>query len=134
MADQLMTIREMCDAYSVTPRTLRFYESKELLFPHREGQKRLFTKRDRARLKLILRGKRFGFSLEDIRQLLDLYDIGDQQHTQYQRTFELAQDRLAELESQRDELIETIDELKAQLAWGQEILDQMTPEQRKVAT
>ncbi len=75
-----MTIREMCDAFDVTPRTLRFYEAKELLFPIREGQKRLFTRRDRARLKLILRGKRFGFSLEEIRQLLDLYDTGDGQH------------------------------------------------------
>ena len=61
--DPTLTIREMCDAYDVTPRTLRFYEAKELLFPIREGQKRLFTRRDRARLKLILRGKRFGFSL-----------------------------------------------------------------------
>ena len=56
-----MTIREMCDTFDVTPRTLRFYEAKELLFPERQGQKRLFTKRDRARLKLIIRGKRFGF-------------------------------------------------------------------------
>lgn len=66
MTEDLMTIREMCETYDVTPRTLRFYEAKELLFPIREGQKRLFTKRDRARLKLILRGKRFGFSLEEI--------------------------------------------------------------------
>jgi DNA-binding transcriptional MerR regulator len=62
MTDDEMTIRQMCDAFDVTPRTLRFYEAKELLFPRREGQKRLFTRRDRARLKLILRGKRFGFS------------------------------------------------------------------------
>ncbi len=82
MTDDVMTIREMCDAFDVTPRTLRFYEAKELLFPIRGGQKRLFTKRDRARLKLILRGKRFGFSLEEIRQLLDLYHMGDQQQTQ----------------------------------------------------
>lgn len=116
--EELMTIREMCDGFDVTPRTLRFYEAKELLAPIRDGQKRLFTKRDRGRLKLILRGKRFGFSLEDIRQLLDLYDIGDQQHTQYIQTYELASARLAEMERQRDELTETIDELKAQLDWG----------------
>ncbi|MGA1180756.1 MAG: MerR family transcriptional regulator, partial [Marivivens sp.] len=66
MTDQ-MTIREMCEAFDVTPRTLRFYEAKELIFPFRDGQKRLYSKRDRARLKLILRGKRFGFSLEEIR-------------------------------------------------------------------
>ena len=89
--DQTMTIREMCDSFDVTPRTLRFYEAKELLFPVRQGQKRLFTRRDRARLKLILRGKRFGFSLEEIRQLLDLYDMGDQQNTQLRRTVEIVE-------------------------------------------
>ena len=130
MTETTMTIRQMCDAYDVTPRTLRFYESKELLFPIREGQKRLFTKRDRARLKLILRGKRFGFSLEDIRQLLDLYDLGDQQRTQYERTFQLAQERLRDLEKQRDELIETIEELKAQIDWGSDILSEMEPKQK----
>ena len=120
--DAQMTIREMCEAYDVTPRTLRFYEAKELLSPIRQGQKRLFTRRDRARLKLILRGKRFGFSLEEIRQLLDLYDIGDQQQTQLQRTYELGLVRLAAMERQRDELTETIDDFKAQLAWGEKLL------------
>ncbi|WP_170952538.1 MULTISPECIES: MerR family transcriptional regulator [Rhodobacter] len=122
MSDELMTIREMCDAFEVTPRTLRFYEAKELLFPQREGQKRLFTRRDRARLKLILRGKRFGFSLEDIRQLLDLYDMGDQQRTQLAETLKLARQRLEEMERQRDELGQAIDELAKQIAWGEEKL------------
>lgn len=122
MSEETMTIREMCDAYDVTPRTLRFYESKELLFPIREGQKRLFTKRDRARLKLILRGKRFGFSLEEIRQLLDLYDMGDQQATQLQRTYEVAQHRLKDMQEQRDELNEAIDDLREQLKWGEQFL------------
>ncbi len=122
MTDEIMTIREMCDTFDVTPRTLRFYESKELLFPIREGQKRLFTKRDRARLKLILRGKRFGFSLEEIRQLLDLYDMGDQQITQLTRTYEVAQARLADMERQRQELDEAITELKDQLEWGAQMI------------
>jgi len=120
-----LTIREMCDAYDVTPRTLRFYEAKELLFPIREGQKRLFTKRDRARLKLILRGKRFGFSLEEIRQLLDLYHVGDQQQTQLAKTYDIARARLADMESQRDELNEAIDDLKNQLKWGEKMLGSM---------
>jgi DNA-binding transcriptional MerR regulator len=123
--DRIMTIREMCDAYDVTPRTLRFYEAKELLFPIREGQKRLFTKRDRARLKLILRGKRFGFSLEEIRQLLDLYYMGDQQQTQLARTYEIAQQRLSDMEAQRDELNQAIDELKEQMRWGEKMLASM---------
>ena len=129
--DRIMTIREMCDAYDVTPRTLRFYEAKELLFPVREGQKRLFTKRDRARLKLILRGKRFGFSLEEIRQLLDLYHMGDQQQTQLARTYEIAQQRLSDMEAQRDELTQASDELKEQMRWGEKMLASM--EQNKKA-
>ena len=125
MGDKTMTIRAMCDAFDVTPRTLRFYEAKELLSPIREGQKRLFTKRDRARLKLILRGKRFGFSLEEIRQLLDLYDMGDQQQTQLARTYEIARDRLADMESQRDALNEAINDLRDQLKWGEKMLASM---------
>ncbi|GAA5070494.1 MerR family DNA-binding transcriptional regulator [Roseibacterium beibuensis] len=122
MTQETMTIREMCDAFDVTPRTLRFYESKELLFPIREGQKRLFTRRDRARLKLILRGKRFGFSLEEIRQLLDLYYVGDQQTTQLSRTLDIAQDRLSDMERQRAELDDAIDELKSQMGLVSDML------------
>ena len=117
--DALLTIREMCDAYDVTPRTLRFYEAKELLFPQRRGTARFFTYRDRARLKLILRGKRFGFSLEDIRQLLEMYDRDPgQQEARLARTIELAKDRLAQMERQRTELDEAIAELKEQMDWG----------------
>jgi len=126
MSDKTMTIREMCDAFDVTPSTLRFYEAKELLFPIREGQKRLFTKRDRARLKLILRGKRFGFNLEEIRQLLDLYHMGDQQQTQLARTFEIAQDRLRDMECQRDELNQAIDDLREQMKWGEKMIASAT--------
>ena len=122
MTDDFMTIREMYDAFGVTPRTLRFYEAKELLFPVREGQKRLFTRRDRARLKLILRGKRFGFSLEEIRQLLNLYDMGDQQLTQLSRTYDIAQERLADMERQREELDEAIADLKEQMKWGEKMI------------
>jgi len=132
MQETYMSIREMCDAFDVTPRTLRFYESKELLFPMRDGQKRLFTKRDRARLKLILRGKRFGFSLEEIRQLLDLYHVGDQQHTQMMRTLEIAQERLTDLVGQRDELDSAIDDLREQIKWGEKIVASMN-QTKKVA-
>ncbi|MEM6759725.1 MAG: MerR family DNA-binding transcriptional regulator [Pseudomonadota bacterium] len=125
MTDDAMTIREMCDAFDVTPRTLRFYEAKELLFPIREGTRRLFTKRDRARLKLIMRGKRFGFSLEEIRQLLELYHMGDQQLTQMTRTYEIAQERLADMERQRTELSEAIADLRDQLKWGEKMIASM---------
>ena len=119
-----LTIREMSEEFDVTARTLRFYEAKELLFPIREGQKRLFTKRDRARLKLIVKGKRFGFSLEEIRQLLELYDMGDQQQTQLVKAYELAKERLKKLELQHYELCETIKELKEQLNLGRELIKQ----------
>ncbi|WP_171177555.1 MerR family DNA-binding transcriptional regulator [Ruegeria sp. HKCCA4633] len=130
MTEDVMTISEMCETYDVTPRTLRFYEAKELLFPIREGQKRLFTKRDRARLKLILRGKRFGFSLEEIRQLLDLYHVGDQQVTQMTRTYEIALERLADMEERRRELTQAIDDLKEQLRWGEKVIASMKQEKK----
>lgn len=119
MTQETMNIRDMCAAFDVTPRTLRFYEAKELLFPVRDGQRRLFTKRDRARLKLILRGKRFGFSLEEIRQLLDLYHMQDGQLTQLSKSYELAAKHLADMEAQRAELDEAIGELKQQMSWGE---------------
>lgn len=129
MTKDTMTIREMCDTFGVTARTLRFYESKELISPIREGQKRLFTRRDRARLKLILRGKRFGFPLEEIRQLLDLYDIDDQQQTQLRETVNRANAHLAELQKQREELDEAIADLTEQLAWGAQMLATMEQEE-----
>lgn len=122
MTNELMTIRQMCDAFGVTPRTLRFYEAKELIFPQRRGQTRLYSRSDRGRLKLILRGKRFGFSLEEMRQLLNLYDRGDAQEEQLTRTYAVARERLARMERQRDELNEAIDELRGQLEWGAEMI------------
>ncbi|MEL6167125.1 MAG: MerR family DNA-binding transcriptional regulator [Pseudomonadota bacterium] len=128
MESDTLTIREMCDAFCVTPRTLRYYEQMELLGPIRDGQKRLYTRRDRARLKLILRGRRFGFSLEDIRQLLDLYDIGDQQLTQLSRTHALGKERLADMIDRRDELNEAIKDLEQQLRWGEDMIASLRAE------
>ena len=122
MSDELIGINAMCKAFDVTPRTLRFYEQKELLFPHRQGQKRLFSRRDRARLKLILRGKRFGFSLEEIRRLLDLYDMGDQKDLQLKMTLVTARQRLAEMTDQRDDLDAAISELTVMIAEGERML------------
>ena len=133
MTDTYMSSREMFQAFDVTPRTLRFYESKELLFPVRRGTRRLFTKSDRARLKLILRGKRFGFSLEDIRQLLDLYDTSNQNLTQMTRAFELGQQRLVDMEAQRKELDEAIVDLRNQLAWGKELISSLRGSEAQAA-
>ena len=117
-----LTIREMCAAFDVSPRTLRFYETKELLSPIRLGTKRLFTKQDRARLRLILRGKRFGFSLEEIRQLLDMYDRDGSNEAQLFLSYDIAKDRLAQMEAQRAELDVAIADLKTQLAEGEKAL------------
>lgn len=122
MGEDLQTIGEMCDAFGVTARTLRFYESKELLSPIRDGQKRLYTRRCRARLKLILQGKRFGFALEDIRQLLALYEVGDQRTTQLARTLALARERLQAMEAQRAELALAIADLRQQIAASEAML------------
>lgn len=115
VTEELMTIRQMCDAFGVTARTLRYYEATELLFPLRRGTARLFTRADRARLKLILRAKRFGFSLEDIRQTLGLYDRGTNA-AQLIRAHGLATERLAQMEAQSAELNQAIAELKIELA------------------
>jgi DNA-binding transcriptional MerR regulator len=133
MTDHLMTIREMCDTFDVTPRTLRFYESKELISPLRDGTKRLFDKRDRARLKLILRGKRFGFSLEDMRQLLDLYDAENKNISQVDRAIEIGKIRLAEMERQRSQLDVAIKGLREQLSWGEQHLETLINETAKAA-
>lgn len=117
-----MTIRQMCDSFDVTPRTLRFYESRELLFPQRRGQHRLYGRTDRARLTLILRGKRFGFSLEQLRQLLELYDPAERNLTQTQATLATARERLADMERQHQELGLAITELRDQIAEGEAAL------------
>ena len=115
---EIMTIREMCQAYAVTPRALRFYEDKELLAPQRQGLQRLYSHRDRARLHLILRGKRFGFSLEDIRQLLAMYDREGSNQAQLTRTLALARKRLDQMQAQRAELDIAIAELQTEIDLG----------------
>ncbi|MFT4792670.1 MAG: DNA-binding transcriptional MerR regulator [Paracoccaceae bacterium] len=132
MTEELSTISQMCAEFDVTPRTLRFYEYKGLLSPRREGQKRLFNYRDKGRIKLILQGKRFGFSLDEIRELLDLYYIGDEGTTQMVRTFEKAQERLETMIAQRDELTEAIGDLSAEMNRVREILAKRG-DQRKAA-
>lgn len=121
-AAEYLTIREMCDAFDVTPRTLRFYEAKELLAPRREGSRRLYTKRDRRRLRLILRAKRFGISLEDIRQILNLYDGNGDNAAQIARSYAVAKERLAEMERQMAALDRDIADLKFELEAGARML------------
>ena len=118
------SIGEMCDAFGVTARALRFYEDEELISPERRGTTRLYTDRDRARLTWILRGKSVGFSLNDIRELLDLYDLGDQRQTQMAATLERCRERIAVLERQKVDIDTTIAELSEFCAFLNERLDQ----------
>jgi DNA-binding transcriptional MerR regulator len=105
------SIGEMCGSFGVTARALRFYEDEKLISPERRGTTRLYTDRDRARLTWILRGKRVGFSLNDIRELLDLYDVGDGQHTQMRATRDRCAERIAALHRQKQDIDATIAEL-----------------------
>jgi len=105
-------IGELCEAFGVTPRALRFYEDEQLIAPERRGTSRVYSARDRARLSWILRGKRVGFSLNEIRELLDLYDLGDHRQTQRRVTIERCRQRIDALRRQKDDIDTTIDELE----------------------
>ena len=105
-------IGELCEAFGVTARALRFYEDEQLIAPERRGTARFYSDRDRARLSWILRGKRVGFSLSEIREMLDLYDLGDQRQTQRRVTIERCRQRIAALKRQKDDIDATIAELE----------------------
>ncbi|MEM7425468.1 MAG: MerR family DNA-binding transcriptional regulator [Pseudomonadota bacterium] len=110
------TITQLCQEFDVTPRTLRFYEQKDLLHPERERQNRIFNYRDRARLQLILRGKKVGFSLDEIKEMLDLYELQDGETRQLQTAYAMGTAQLKNLEEQLFALEEAIADLKRGLA------------------
>lgn len=111
MTQDRLTFKEMCAAFDVTPRTLRYYEYIELLQPNREGRARFYGARERARMKLILRGRKFGFQLEDIRQWLLIYENEGTQ-AQMQAWVTMADKQLDELADQRVQLDEALNELQ----------------------
>jgi DNA-binding transcriptional MerR regulator len=115
---ELYSVSELANDLGVTPRALRFYEDKGLIAPQRAGNTRVYTHRDRGRLMLILRGKRLGFTLSEVREWLDLYEVDPDQSAQMARLGDKVRKRIDALEQQRDDLDATLEELR-------EILDQV---------
>ena len=111
-ASDRLSFKEMCAKFDVTPRTLRHYEYIELLFPEREGRARFYGPREVARMTLIMRGRRWGCALEEIRQWLEMYDADPQGGAQRKAWLDLADRQLSELQQRRDELDEIIAELQ----------------------
>ena len=110
------SISDLSAEFGVTARALRFYEDEGLIAPTRRGLTRIYSKRDRARLAWILRGKRVGFSLTEIREMIDLYDVDDGRQTQRSVTIERCRDRIDLLERQRADIDSAIDELNQFIA------------------
>ncbi len=111
MADDRLSFKQMCAEFDVTPRTLRYYEYIELLQPERQGRSRFYSARDRARMKLIMRGRKFGFQLEGIRKWLLIYE-NEGTEAQMRAWIKVADHQLAELDEQRKQLDEARSELQ----------------------
>lgn len=112
VSTDLYSVTELADELGITPRAIRFYETKGLIKPQRAGTTRVYTHRDRARMQLILRGKRLGFSLADIKEYLDMYDVDPSQKKQLQLLLKKIEQRVADLEQQREDLEATLAELE----------------------
>jgi DNA-binding transcriptional MerR regulator len=112
-SSEIYPISELAREFDVTPRTIRFYEDEGLLEPERVGSRRVYSKRDYVRLKLILRGKRLGFSLAEVREMLDIYDSAHDERPQLQKFVAALAARREQLEQQREDLEEVLAEIRA---------------------
>ena len=126
--ERTYTIRQLCIEFKVTARALRFYEDKGLLSPRREGLNRVYDYRDRARLTLLLRGRRVGLSLAEIREILNLYSVEDGGAAQNARALRKFRERIAALEAQRDDIDHAIGELTQACARLEDMLANSRPD------
>lgn len=122
VSDDYLRIGDMAKQFGVTLRTLRFYEDKGLINPRREGSARLYSRRDVARLKLIMFGRKVGFSLREVKQMMDLYDPNGSNAKQLKTVIDKSERQLARLEKQRALLDESIGELKDALSGWRSVL------------
>ncbi|WP_321488896.1 MerR family DNA-binding transcriptional regulator [uncultured Hyphomonas sp.] len=121
------TISELAREFGVTPRALRFYEDKDMLHPARDGMMRVYSNRDRARLTIIVRLKRLGLPLADIREILDLYALNDGKRAQTRMMLEKFRKQVKELEIQREDIDTALGELRKGIVWLEGLVDQVGP-------
>jgi DNA-binding transcriptional MerR regulator len=133
-SEELVRIGEMAKKYGVTLRTLRFYEDKGLLNPQRDGSTRLYTRRDRARLKLILLGRKVGFSLRDVKQMMDLYDPTGSNTKQLKLALDKSEKQLGRLQKQRALIDDAINELSGSMSAVRQMLTERSAPQASVAS
>lgn len=132
--EDLVRIGEMAKKYGVTLRTLRFYEDKGLLNPQRDGSTRLYTRRDKARLKLILLGRKVGFSLRDVKQMMDLYDPTGSNTKQLKLALDKSEKQLARLQKQRALIDDAINELSGSMSAVRQMLSERSAPQASAAS
>ena len=137
MDEPRYSITALAEEFGVTSRTIRFYEDKGLVSPAREGLTRVYSRGDRARLKLILRGRRLGFSLQDMKKMIELYDPSQESMEQLKFTLQKCEDQLQKLKAQRTDINEAIVELEQGIADLKEYAEkgpqEMKPQKMKLA-
>jgi DNA-binding transcriptional MerR regulator len=129
IAEDFVRIGEMAKTFGVTLRTLRFYEDKGLLSPKRDGATRLYTRRDRARLKLVLLGRKVGFSLREVKQIIDLYDPAGSNARQLRLALDKSEKQLVRLNKQRALIDDAIGELTTMMGTVRQLLSERLPAQ-----
>ncbi len=131
MESEISTITELAREFEITPRAIRFYEDKGLLSPQRRGQNRIYNKKDKIRLDLIVKGKRIGLTLAEIKDILDLYELEDGAVTQFRFAINRFKERIVEFEKQKQDIDATISDLRSGIAQLEGLLAKKLDEQNR---